>query len=179
LFRKAFLIICTVALYDRDPHCYQPELYQRRRTQLLNTFETTLSSLSAAQFELLRKVYLKAFHDELVAGLTSEHVFADLVKEKSNYWERKYEDSAREASVESIDRRWEGELELLKADIRKLVDEISEDAATQVMNSSSLVHSFNSSGTRHGQGPRQNWRREQVLSSEQLTLGILFRHWGN
>jgi hypothetical protein len=130
------LIVFPVAQYDRDPPHYRPELYQRRRTDLLGTFETTLSSLSAAQFELLHKDYLRAFHDELVAGMTSEHAFTDLVKETSNRWEKKFEDSAREASVESTDRKWEDELELLKADIRKLVDEASEAATTKVINSS-------------------------------------------
>jgi protein SEY1 len=125
--------------YDRDPSRYPPELYQRRRGDLLNAFESTLSPLSVAQFKLLHRVYLASFRTDLLARMTQDGADStDLVTETSNHWERKFEDSAREASVESTEWKWRNELELLKRDIRDLADEITGDATNKVSDTFSI-----------------------------------------
>jgi hypothetical protein len=58
----------------------------------------------------------------------------DLVTETCNHWERKFEDSAREVSVESTEWKWRNELELLKRDFRDFVNDEIAGATDKVSN---------------------------------------------
>jgi protein SEY1 len=108
------------ARYDEDASRYHTDVYQRKRADLVATIESMLSPLSAGQSKLLHRDCLHAFEQELLAGMSRDEChFVDLVDELSKLWEKKFEENAREASVEGGGWNWEDELELLKTDIHK------------------------------------------------------------
>jgi hypothetical protein len=171
----------TSARYDRDPSRYQPDLHQRNRVDLLAKIRSTLSTLAINQFKLLRKDYLEAFEQELVARMSQDEChFADLVGEVCHRWESKFEESAREVSVEGTELKWKHELGLLKTDVGKQVDRIREDEIIKVSEIVKIGETlFKHDETRHTRWCWQNSSRMHITSYKPSILELLSKDWGN
>jgi protein SEY1 len=127
-FCSFILTMTYLARYDVDASHYGQDVHQRKREDLIASIESMLSPLSVGQFKLLHRDCLLAFEQELLVGVhLGERDFTELAKESCNRWQNVFEESAREAAVRGTEKTLETELELLKGDFSRVVDQTKED----------------------------------------------------
>lgn len=122
--------------YDRDASRYHQGVYQRKRTDLTSSLDSTLSPLFLGQLKNLHKYCLVSFKKELLEGLKGDdYSFADVVKKSRSTWEKAFVQRAKEAVVEdSADWNWQEEMELLKEEMGIVGDQCRKDETKKMVN---------------------------------------------
>jgi protein SEY1 len=177
LSASSITLLCDIvdsvpARYDEDASRYHQDVYQRKRADLVATMESLLSPLSAGQFKLLHRDCLHAFEQELLAGMSQDDCqFADLMDKLCTRLEKKFEENAREASIEGAGWNWEDELELLKTDIRNEADKIRASETKRVSDVVVIVKTCSNSGeTRYARWFWRILRRKRTACKGRLML---------
>lgn len=125
-----------IARYDRDASRYHQGVYQRKRSDLIASLDSTLSPLFLGQLKNLHKTCLVAFKKEMMDGLKGEEYnFADVVKSARQKCEKRFAEAAKEAVVEEgADWSWEEELELLKEEVDNVANQCRKDETKKMVN---------------------------------------------
>lgn len=125
----------VTARYDTDASRYHQGVYKRKRADLINSIDSTLSPLFLGQLKNLHKSCLVQFKSEILAGLKGEEYnFAEVVGKSRKGCEGRFEQGAKEALVEGTDWVWEDEMESLKEEIGHVADQCRKDETKKMVN---------------------------------------------
>jgi Root hair defective 3 GTP-binding protein (RHD3) len=117
------------ARYDREAERYHQEVYKRKRADLVERLDSTLSLPFFRQIQNIHNDVLVSFKAEIDMGLNiAGYNFADFNGPCENAVAR-FIDEAREAVITEGDPTWQwaDELQLLKKDIQAVIDQLCED----------------------------------------------------
>ena len=118
-----------VARYDCEAERYRQDVYKRKRADLVERLDSTLSLLFLRQIQNIHNDVLMLFKAEIDMGLNiAGYNFADHNGPRANAVTR-FIDGAREAVITEGDPtwQWEDELQLLQKDIQAVIDQLCED----------------------------------------------------
>ncbi|KAL5523821.1 SEY1 [Sanghuangporus baumii] len=126
----------AVSRYDKNASRYHQGVYQRKRSDLLNVIDSTLSSLFLGQLKNVHKSVLATFKKEMQDGMRAEgYNFADLCSRARRTCEERFVDGAKEARLEDTDWVWEDELELLREEMAVVANQCRADETKKMLNS--------------------------------------------
>ncbi|KAJ7594483.1 root hair defective 3 GTP-binding protein [Mycena floridula] len=122
--------------YDRDASRYHQGVYQRKRTDLVTSLDSTLSPLFIGQLKNLHKQCLVTFKKEMLDGLKGEgYSFSDVVQEARRKCELNFSQTAKEAVIEEgEDWSWTEELELLREEVGSVASQCRKDETKKMIN---------------------------------------------
>ncbi|KAH9971141.1 RHD3/Sey1 [Lactifluus volemus] len=119
----------ALSRYDREAERYHQEIYKRKRADLVERLDSTLSLPFFRQIQNIHNDVLVSFKAEIDMGLNiAGYNFADFNGPCENAVAR-FIDEAREAVITEGDPTWQwaDELQLLKKDIQAVIDQLCED----------------------------------------------------
>ena len=124
------------ARYDKNASRYHQGVYQRKRADLLNVIDSTLSTLFLGQLKNMHKAVLAAFKKEMQDGMRVEgYNFADVCSRARRACEKRFIDGAEEAKLEDTDWVWEDEFELLREEMALVANQCRADETKKMLNS--------------------------------------------
>ena len=123
------------ARYDRDASRYHQGVYKRKREDLINIIDSSLSPLFLGQLKNLHKSALLAFKKDIEEGMRVDgYNFAEVVSSAREKCEKIFSEGAKEACLDDTDWEWEDELELLREDVRSVSDQCRADETKKMVN---------------------------------------------
>ncbi|KAH9959029.1 RHD3/Sey1, partial [Lactifluus volemus] len=119
----------ALSRYDREASRYHQDVYKRKRADLVERLDLTLSPLFLRQLRNTQSDVLASFKAEIDRGLSiAGYNFVDASKRQASAVAR-FIGGAREAVITEGDPtwQWESELQVLQKDIQAIIDQLRKD----------------------------------------------------
>ncbi|CED85425.1 root hair defective 3 gtp-binding protein [Phaffia rhodozyma] len=126
----------ALAHFDRDASRYHVGVYQRKRIDLIQSLDSSLSPLFLGHVKNLHKVVVRDFKQGIEEALKGkEYDFGAVVQTSRERAENTFREGAEEVRLDDTDWQYDDEFALLKEDITLIGDQCRFDETKRMVNS--------------------------------------------